>query len=138
MKLKMPRSTCSISYTLDLLGDRWSLLIMRDLLIYGKQSFIDFLGSEEKIATNVLTDRLNHLVKEGIVIKTVSPLNKSKFLYHPTQKGIGLIPVLCEISLWAEPYNPSGAPEELLDGLRSNKKKTIKNLKICWQKMKTD
>jgi DNA-binding HxlR family transcriptional regulator len=126
MKLKMPRSTCSISYTLDLLGDR---LIMRDLLIYEKKSFIDFLGSEEKIATNVLTDRLNHLVKEGIVIKTVSPLNKSKFLYHPTKKGIGLIPVLCEISLWAEPYNPPGAPKELLDGLRINKTKTINNLK---------
>jgi DNA-binding HxlR family transcriptional regulator len=129
MKLEMPSSKCSISYSLDLFGDRWTLLIMRDLLFYEKKCFIDFLGSAEKIATNILSNRLNHLVKEGFVTKKVSPANKSKFLYYPTRKGIDLIPVLCELSLWAETYNPLGAPKELLTALRSNKTRTIKSLK---------
>jgi DNA-binding HxlR family transcriptional regulator len=75
------------------------MLIMRDLLLYGKDSFSEFLCSDEKIATNIWTDRLNVLLQEGFVTKHTAPTNKSKFLYRPTEKAIELIPILSEIIL---------------------------------------
>jgi DNA-binding HxlR family transcriptional regulator len=81
---------------------------MRDLLLNGKKSFSEFLVSDEKIASNILADRLYMLVQEGTLTKRASPANKSKFLYHPTQKGLDLIPVLCEVVLWAEQHGATG------------------------------
>src|SRR5258708_19758457 len=108
MKTINRRSECPISYTLDIFGDKWTMLIMRDLLLFGKDSFSEFLCSDEKIATNILTDRLNVLLQEGIVTKHTSPTNKSKFLYLPTEKPIKLIPILSEITLCPQKSNPSG------------------------------
>ena len=129
MKPVNRRSDCPIGYTLDILGDKWTLLIMRDLLLYGKDSFSAFLCSDEKIATNILTDRLNVLLQEGFVTKHTSPENKSKFLYRPTEKGIELLPVLCEITLWAEKYNPAGAPKDVTEPLRKNRAKALRDLR---------
>ena len=123
------RSECPISYTMDLFGDKWTMLIMRDLLLYGKDSFSEFLCSDEKIATNILTDRLNVLLQEGFVTKHTAPTNKSKFLYHPTDKAIGLIPVLTEITLWAEKYNPAGAPADITGPLKKDRTKALLDLK---------
>jgi len=123
------RSECPISYTMDIFGDKWTMLIMRDLLLYGKDSFSEFLCSDEKIATNILTDRLNVLLQEGFVTKHTAPTNKSKFLYHPTDKAIGLIPVLTEITLWAEKYNPAGAPADITGPLKKDRTKALLDLK---------
>ncbi|HMG07519.1 MAG TPA: helix-turn-helix domain-containing protein [Mucilaginibacter sp.] len=114
---------------MDLFGDKWTMLIMRDLLLYGKDSFSEFLCSDEKIATNILTDRLNVLLQEGFVTKHTAPTNKSKFLYHPTDKAIGLIPVLTEITLWAEKYNPAGAPADITGPLKKDRTKALLDLK---------
>jgi len=129
MKTINRRSECPISYTMDLFGDKWTMLIMRDLLLYGKDSFSEFLCSDEKIATNILTDRLNVLLQEGFVTKHTAPTNKSKFLYHPTDKAIGLIPVLTEITLWAEKYNPAGAPADITGPLKKDRTKALLDLK---------
>ena len=129
MKTVIPRSTCPISFTLDLFGDKWTLLIMRDLLLNGKRSFSEFMASDEKIASNILTDRLSLLVQEGLLVKEVSPDNKSKFLYHPTQKGIDLIPMLCEVVLWAEQHSPMNAGEDFIRPLKANRSKAIASLK---------
>ena len=129
MKPIVRRSSCAISYTLDILGDKWSLLILRDLLFAKKDSFSDFKCSDEKIATNILTDRLNTLVQEGFVTKKASPLNKSKFLYRPTEKALKLIPLLTEILLWAENYNPDGAPQDFIVPLKKDKKKAVKKIR---------
>lgn len=102
---------------------------MRDLLLNGKKSFSEFLASDEKIASNILADRMNMLLKEGLVTKRVSPENKSKFLYEPTQKGIDLIPVLCEITLWAENYSPQRACKAFTEPLKTRRTQTIANLK---------
>src|SRR5580704_16139941 len=123
------RSECPISYTLDIVGDKWTMLIIRDLLLYGKDSFSEFLCSDEKIATNILTDRLNMLLQTGFVTKHTAPTNKSKFLYRPTEKAIELIPVLMEITLWAEKYNPAGAPADITEPLKKNKVKALHDLK---------
>ncbi|MDB4923015.1 MAG: transcriptional regulator, HxlR family [Mucilaginibacter sp.] len=114
---------------MDIFGDKWTMLIMRDLLLYGKDSFSEFLCSDEKIATNILTDRLNVLLQEGFVTKRTAPANKSKFLYRPTEKAIELIPVLSEITLWAEKYNPDGAPEDIVEPLKKDRTKALLELK---------
>ena len=129
MKTINSRSDCPIGYTLDIFGDKWTMLIIRDLLLYGKDSFSEFLCSDEKIATNILTDRLNMLLRGGFVTKHTAPTNKSKFLYRPTEKAIELIPVLMEITLWAEKYNPAGAPAEIVEPLKKNRTKALQDLK---------
>ncbi len=129
MKTINSRSDCPIGYTLDIFGDKWTMLIIRDLLLYGKDSFSEFLCSDEKIATNILTDRLNVLLRDGFVTKHTAPTNKSKFLYRPTEKAIELIPVLMEITLWAEKYNPAGAPADIVEPLKKNRNKALLDLK---------
>jgi DNA-binding HxlR family transcriptional regulator len=123
------RSACPISYTLDIFGDKWTLLIMRDLLLFGKDSFSEFLCSDEKIATNILVDRLNMLLQEGFVTKHTAPTNKSKFLYRPTKKAIEIIPILTEITLWAEKYNLDGAPADIVEPLKKNRTKALRDLR---------
>src|SRR5882757_6960285 len=132
MKTINRRSDCPIGYTMDIFGDKWTMLIMRDLLLYGKDSFSEFLCSDEKIATNILTDRLNVLLHEGFVTKHTAPTNKSKFLYRPTEKAIEMIPILTEITLWAEKYIPGETPlalSEQLEHLKKNRTKALRDLK---------
>ena len=95
---------CPISTTLDILGDKWTLLIIRDLMFSGKRTYGEFLQSEEKIATNILADRLLILEKTGMVEKKAFPGNRVKNLYQLTLKGIDLMPVLFEIILWGDKY----------------------------------
>ncbi len=98
------RSDCPISYSLDVWGDKWSLLIVRDLM-FGKQcTYGDFLKSKEKIATNILATRLQTLEENGIITKSDHPDSKAKVLYKLTQKGIDLVPIMVEMQLWADKY----------------------------------
>lgn len=104
MKKITRRSTCPIAATLDILGDKWTLLIVRDLMFEGKKTYGEFLRSEEKIATNILADRLLMLEKTGIVEKKAFPGNRVKNLYRLTRRGVDLMPTLFEIILWADKY----------------------------------
>ena len=104
MKRIMGRSRCPISATLDILGDKWTLLIIRDLMFTEKRTYGEFLQSEEKIATNILADRLLMLEKSGIIEKKAFPGNKVKNLYQLSPKGIDLMAVLFEIILWGDKY----------------------------------
>lgn len=119
---KQSRSGCPVSLGLDIFGDKWTLLIVRDLMFSGKRHFRELLGSEEHIASNILADRLKKLLDEGIVHKSESPDHKQKAVYRLTEKGIALLPVLLQISSWSYKYRPVGedylggaAPDELED-----------------------
>jgi DNA-binding HxlR family transcriptional regulator len=125
MKEIVRRSDCPISYTLDILGDKWTLLILRDIIFSGKSSYGAFLESDEGIATNILADRLSLLESQGIVSKNISPANKSKFIYTLTEKGIELVPLIMEITVWGSQYNPDGGNKELLKALKKDRKGTI-------------
>ena len=103
MKIKK-RSHCPISSALDIVGDKWSLLVIRDIMLSGKNNYNEFLKSEEGIATNILADRLLMLEETGILFKEKYPENKAKILYGLTDKGIDLLPVLLEIILWSDKY----------------------------------
>lgn len=99
------RSTCPISTALDIFGDKWSLLIIRDLVFNEKSTYGEFLNSEEKIATNILADRLALLERGEIISKHNHPEHKLKVVYKLTQKGLDLIPVLIEIIAWSEKHH---------------------------------
>lgn len=100
------RTGCPVSSALDVVGDKWSLLIIRDVIMSGKNTYNEFLRSEEGIATNVLADRLAMLEEAGILVKEEHPDSKAKILYRLTHKGIDLLPVLVELILWADAYLP--------------------------------
>ncbi len=113
---------CPISSTLDILGDKWTLLIIRDLMYRGKKTYGEFLQSEEKIATNILADRLLVLEKTGIVEKKAFPGNRVKNLYQLTPKGIDLMPTLLEIVVWGDKYFEIPEPvHELAEAIRKDK-----------------
>lgn len=104
MKKTEKRSDCPVSASLDIFGDKWSLLIMRDMIFYNKSTYGDFLKSEEKIATNILANRLLNLEEHQIIQKLEHPDSKAKVLYKLTEKGIDLLPIIVEIQLWADKY----------------------------------
>ncbi len=94
-----PRSVCPVACTLDVLGDKWTLLVVRDLFA-GKSHYHEFVKSPEGIATNILADRLERLVKNGLVKSQPSPARVGSFSYVLTEKGRGLLPVLEAIKQW--------------------------------------
>lgn len=115
--------------SLDIWGDKWTLLIIRDLIFEGKQTYGQFLNSEESISTNILAARLNLLKEHGIVRTATNPSNRSSVLYQLTDKGIDLLPVLVEVHLWAENYLPvSDEIREALKVVKANKTAFIQNL----------
>ena len=104
MESSKKRSACPLSQSLDVFGDKWSLLIIRDLMFGNKCTYNDFLKSEEGIATNILASRLKGLEENGIIEKTAHPDSKAKILYRLTNKGIDLLPMIMEIYIWSDKY----------------------------------
>ena len=98
------RSECPLSCALDIFGDKWSLLIIRDLMFDNKCTYNDFLKSQEGIATNILASRLKELEENGIIEKSAHPDSKAKNLYRLTSKGIDLLPILIEVYIWSDKY----------------------------------
>ena len=108
------RSDCPVSSSLDIWGDKWSLLIIRDLMDAKECTYSDFLKSPEGIATNILAARLQNLEENKLIEKLEHPDSKAKVLYKLTRKGIDLMPVMIEISLWAEKYFPIPADRKAM------------------------
>ncbi|PSL44327.1 HxlR family transcriptional regulator [Chitinophaga niastensis] len=100
------RSFCPVNLTLEVFGDKWSLIIIRDIMFEGKRYFRELLQSEEKIASNILTDRLVMLEREGIISKADDPGHKQKYIYSLTEKGIDLLPIMVEIGAWSIKHRP--------------------------------
>jgi DNA-binding HxlR family transcriptional regulator len=122
------RSDCPISCSLDVWGDRWSLLIIRDLMFKKECTYGDFLKAEEKIATNILASRLQTLEENGIIMKLDHPDSKAKVLYKLTEKGIDLLPIMIEINIWANKY--FSLPEDrkaIIKEVKKGKEKFIKS-----------
>lgn len=131
--LSSRRSNCPISITLELLGDSWSLLVVRDLLFPGATRFNEFLGAEEKIATNILSDRLQRLECAGIIEKLSDPDDGRRHIYRLTEKGIDLAPVLVEMVLWASRHEETAAPVAVVRAMRKDRTGFIANLRARWE-----
>ena len=131
---RIRRSSCPISYVLDIFGDKWTLLVVRDLAFSRKRYFRDFLASSEKIASNILSDRLKTLAASGIVSRRPDPANARKIIYELTEKGEDLIPALLELGLWGAKHDAeTGAPKHYIrwierdrEGLTAKIKSSLK------------
>jgi DNA-binding HxlR family transcriptional regulator len=108
------RSPCVVSNVLEIIGDRWTLLLVRDLLFFNKHEYKEFLASPESIATNILADRLKKLLNEGLVGEIAHPENKSRKLYYLTSKGKDLMPILVEMVKWGAAYLPETKEMKLI------------------------
>jgi len=130
-RARQPRrlSDCPIHFALEIFGDRWSLLLVRDIVLFGKHTYGDFLRSKEQIATNVLAARLAMLEYEGILYKTPHVTDKRKDVYMLTEKGLDLIPMLLDIVVWSATYDPeTDAPKEFVERIRKDKEHLIKEI----------
>lgn len=124
------RSDCPIGTALEVFGDQWSLLVIRDLMFKGKTRYGEFLDSEEGISTNILADRLRTLQAHGLIDKQVDPGHGSKFIYSLTQKGRDLAPMLVEMILWSAEYDPQTAADpEFVDAARREKGRLLGQLR---------
>ena len=118
------RSGCPLNASVEMLGDRWSLLIIRDMMLAGACTYKTFLGCYEGIATNILADRLRKLVAYGIITTEPDPSDGRKVIYVLTQKGIDLAPVLTEMVLWAAAHEDTGN-QALVRQMREDKEKFV-------------
>ena len=116
------KSHCPINFGLEAFGDPWSLLVVRDIMYFGKHTFTEFLASEEAIAPGVLACRLSQLTTAGILAKSRSPDDGRQLQYRLTERGLGLIPVLLEIATWSAGVDPvSDAPPEWIATVEQHK-----------------
>jgi len=125
------RSRCPLNASVEMLGDRWSLLIIRDMMLQGFRTYKEFLGSGEGIATNILAERLRRLEAHGIIRSEEEPSDGRKSIYLLTEKGIDLAPVLTEMVLWAAAHEHTGnAP--LVRLMRKDREQFLADVRKRW------
>ena len=127
------RSGCPVNMSLEVFGDRWSLLIVRDLMVRGFRTFHDFEHSGEGIATNILADRLRRLVRSGIVEPEPDSTDRRRVNYRLTQKGIDLAPVLLELLIWGAQHEDSGAPCAVISEMAKNREAVLAETRRRWR-----
>jgi DNA-binding HxlR family transcriptional regulator len=125
------RSGCPLNASVEMLGDRWSLLIIRDMMLLGYRSFKQFLNSHERIATNILADRLKRLENYGIIASSPDPTDGRKLIYSLTKKGQDLAPVLTEMVLWAAAHEETGN-QALVRLMKKDKAKFLADIRKRW------
>lgn len=132
MKRRLPprRSNCPIACALDVVGDRWTLIVLRDLIIARKRHFQELLDGNEGIATNILASRLKLLEAAGLVTRRVDTSKTRRVIYAPTEKALDLLPVLIELIFWGIKYNSrSAAPAHFLRRLADDRERFIADLR---------
>ncbi len=115
-----------------MLGDRWSLLIIRDLMVRGCRTFKEFQGAGEGIATNILSDRLRKLQAVEIITAGVEKTDGRKVNYRLTEKGIDLAPVLLELLIWGARHEETGAPCAVIDEMEQNRQQVLAETRRRW------
>jgi DNA-binding HxlR family transcriptional regulator len=126
-----PRSGCPLNVSVEILGDRWSLLIIRDMMLRGFRSYTQFLDSYEGIATNILAQRLKKLKGHGIIATQQDPLDGRKLIYTLTEKGMDLAPVLTEMVLWTAAHEEHQNPE-LIRQIKKDKQRFLAVARRRW------
>jgi DNA-binding HxlR family transcriptional regulator len=126
------RCDCPITSALDVLGDKWMLVLVKQMLLEGRHTFKDFTTSDEGIATNILTTKLKLLEEVGLVTKSKLPHNKKTNFYHLTEQGLALTPIIVELALWSDAHlrelNPAMRAEEGLDMMKADREAFIQAL----------
>ena len=130
---KKHRSGCPVNISLEIFGDRWSLLIVRDMMVRGFRTFRDFEQSGEGIATNILADRLRRLQRAGIVVAERDASDGRQRNYRLTEKGIDLAPVLFEVLIWGARHEETGAPYAVIEHMAKNREAVLAETRRRWQ-----
>lgn len=132
------RSNCPVTSAVDLLGDRWILVIVKQMLLEQKSSFKDFTDCDEAIASNILTSKLNQLIAWGLVSKSMLVSNKRSVYYHLTDQGLSLAPIIIELALWGDANlrtdNPAMRKSKELKAMKANKEKFVAGLIGAYKK----
>lgn len=126
------RSGCPVSVSLERLGDRWSFLLIRDMMVRGYKTFKEFQESGEGIASNILADRLDRLLASGIVETEQDKSDRRRVIYRLTEKGIDLAPVMLELLLWAAKWEQTGAPCEVMAHMGANRAAVLQEVRRRW------
>lgn len=137
-ELPVWRSTCPLNIALEMVGDRWTLLIVRDLMFKDRCAYKEFLDAEEGIASNILADRLQRLESHGIIVKAPDPADGRKIIYQLTPKGIDLAPVLVEMMIWSARYEKTAAPADTIREMSENRERFISGVRKRWAKTKRE
>jgi DNA-binding HxlR family transcriptional regulator len=132
-KPKKRRSGCPVSISLELLGDRWSLLIIRDLMVRGFRRFKEFQESGEGIATNILADRLQKLEAAGIITAEMAETDGRRVNYRLTEKGIDLAPVLLDLLIWGARHEQTGAPCAFIAKMEKHREEILAEVRLRWR-----
>jgi DNA-binding HxlR family transcriptional regulator len=127
------RSGCPVSLSLERFGDRWSLLIIRDLMVRGYQTFKEFQESGEGIATNILSDRLRNLEENGIISAQAAQGDGRRVNYRLTEKGIDLAPVLLEMLIWGAKHEDVGASCAAIEKMAKNREQVLSEVRRRWR-----
>jgi DNA-binding HxlR family transcriptional regulator len=127
------RSGCPVSVSLERFGDRWSLLLIRDMMVRGYRTFKEFEDSGEGIATNILADRLERLRASGIIATEPDKADGRRVIYRLTEKGIDLAPVMLELLIWAARWEETAAPCEVMTRMEENRRAVIKEVRRRWR-----
>jgi DNA-binding HxlR family transcriptional regulator len=130
---KKARSGCPVSLSLEILGDRWSLLVIRDLMVRGLRTFREFRESGEGIATNILADRLQRLEAAGVVESEAAESDARSVHYRLTEKGIDLAPLLLDLLLWGARHRESAAPEVVLRKIAADRDGFLAEVRRRWE-----
>lgn len=131
-KLSKRRSNCPLNVSLELFGDRWTLLIVRDLMLKGRTHFGELLDGGEGIASNILTDRLAKLEAHGIVRRRRDTADGRRLTYRLTQRGIDLAPVLLEMILWAAKHEATAAPPKEVKAMERDRAGYLAAIRKAW------
>jgi DNA-binding HxlR family transcriptional regulator len=131
------RSGCPVNIALEVFGDRWSLLIVRDLMVRGYHTFKQFQDSGEGIASNMLADRLRKLESAGIITTESDPTDARRLNYRLTQKGIDLAPVMLELLIWGARHEQTGAPCAVIEDLARNRQQLLIEVERRWRERDT-
>ncbi len=130
------RSACPINYALEIFGDKWTLLVLRDLMFKGKDRYRDFQASEEGVSTNILANRLKRLERHGLVTKSTgeSKSSQARRKYRLTRKGQDLLRVMLEITRWSGEYDPdTNADPAVLAALEQDSEGLVARIEAGWQ-----
>jgi len=127
------RSDCPISYALDFVGDKWTLIVLRDLIFTRKRHFQEFLDSHEKIASNILASRLKLLENAGLVTREADPAHARRVIYAPTGKALDLLPVMLELLLWGTKYHAkANAPSQFVRRAAADREGLVAELRASY------
>jgi len=135
MKRRQRKSDCPVHFALEVFGDAWTLLIVRDLMFKGRTTYTELLHADEGIATNILADRLVRLEEDGIIAKERDSGRATASRYRLTPKGIDLLPTMLEIIQWSAKYDPgTAAPRKFVKRLRADKARLAEELRSALEK----